>query len=252
MPIKTYFKLKNNIHENWEDFKYRLSNVEYMENIVAITGQLKDKKFQTMLEVGCYPGHSTEYYLKNLSVAKFYAVDYSEELLGRARLMGVDAHACDLEKDKLPFKDNFFDLVVANQVFEHLKNIFSPLSEMHRVLKPGGVLVFSVPNLASFHSRLLLCGKSPTQIRLWGDHVRGFTKDELKPFLLHNGLFTMVAEKGIGYYPLPLFLSRFLSKIFPNAAVYITFFLKKNENNGQSNWEVCVRERESASNFLPI
>lgn len=244
--------LKTILREKWGEFKTKLSKTEYAENISTIAAQLKDSEFGSLLEIGCYPGRSTKFFLENLKVKKFYAIDCKEELLGRAKAMGVDAKLCDLERDRIPFQDNFFDLVVANQVFEHLKNIYSPLSEIHRVLKPGGILVFSVPNLASFHSRLLLLfGKSPTQIRLWGDHVRGFTIDELKPFLLYNGLFSLCAEKGTGYYPLPPVLSRFLSKIFPNAAVYITFFLKKNESPPRGNWEMSVKESVHASNFIP-
>lgn len=237
--------------KRWTEFKYRVSNAVYMDNIVEITDWVKDTEFNKLLEVGCYPGHSTEHYIKNIRASKFYAVDYMEELLGRAKSMGVEAYVCDLERNKLPFNDNLFDIVIANQVFEHLKNIFSPLGEIHRVLKPGGILVFSVPNLASLHSRLLLLfGKSPTQIRLWGDHVRGFTGDELRPFLQYNGLFSIVAEKGIGYYPFPTFLSRFLASIFPNSAVYLTFFLKKNTGNGRENWEARITEKEKASNFI--
>lgn len=244
-------KLISTVLKRWENFKYIYSNLVYMDNIVEITEWLKNMEFQNMLEVGCFPGHSTEYYKKNIKVKEMFAVDYMEKLLGRARAMGVDARVCDLEKQKLPFPDNYFDLVIANQIFEHLKNIFSPLSEIHRVLKPGGVLVFSVPNLASFHSRLLLLfGKSPTQIRLWGDHVRGFTKSELKPFLSYNGLFSVVAEKGVGYYPFPNILSRIMAMLFSNSTVYLTFFLKKTAVAGVANWEARIMDEEKASNFV--
>lgn len=155
MSIQFIVDFMAKLTDKWKAFKYQLSNAGYTENIIAITAQLKDTKFQSLLELGCYPGHSTEYYLNNLKIKKYFAVDYKEELLGRARAMGVEASICDLEKDKLPFNDNSFNLVIANQVFEHLKNIFSPLSEIHRVLKPGGILVFSVPNLAVRTGKLI-------------------------------------------------------------------------------------------------
>ncbi len=40
---------------------------------------------------------------------------------------------------RLPFEDKTFDIVISNRVFEHVKNYSSSLSEINRVLKPGGV-----------------------------------------------------------------------------------------------------------------
>lgn len=238
--------------KRWQSYKYALSNATYDANGDGIVSGLKGRKIDTLLEVGCYPGHAIERYKKHLSIMRMYGVDYAEELLERSRDIGVDARVCDLEKDHLCFEDNFFDVVVANQVFEHLKNIFTPISEIHRTLKVGGLFVISVPNLASFHSRvLLLFGKSPTQIRLWESHVRGFTHHELLPFLLHNGLFEVMKIAHSGFYPLfPCSISNWLSEIFPEASVYLTYFLTKTERNGQ-NWEDAIRAREKASNFLP-
>ena len=47
---------------------------------------------------------------------------------------------------RLPFPDATFDLVTSNMVFEHLDNPVVQLQEVHRVLRPGGRLVFHTPN----------------------------------------------------------------------------------------------------------
>lgn len=54
----------------------------------------------------------------------------------------------------LPFGDDTFDLIVAVEVFEHMANIYQQFDECRRVLKDGGLLVFSVPNIAHTVSRL--------------------------------------------------------------------------------------------------
>ena len=59
------------------------------------------------------------------------------------------ADACDL-----PYEDNFFDIVVSFDVFEHIENDTKAVSEVYRTLKKGGALVYSVPagpNLFSSH-----------------------------------------------------------------------------------------------------
>ncbi|MGH2632937.1 MAG: class I SAM-dependent methyltransferase [Tepidiformaceae bacterium] len=53
----------------------------------------------------------------------------------------------DVEKERFPYDDNSFDLVTWCEVIEHLtENPVHTLSEIHRVLKPGGSLVLSTPN----------------------------------------------------------------------------------------------------------
>lgn len=50
----------------------------------------------------------------------------------------------------LPFKDNYFDIVTSNMVFEHLKEPVVQLEEIFRILKPGGTLLFHTPNSLSY------------------------------------------------------------------------------------------------------
>lgn len=80
------------------------------------------------------------------------------------RETGYDAHGCDvqilpdellvdpslmkqiqMEPYKLPFEDNSFDAVFSNQVFEHVQNYFETLEELHRVMKPGAVMLHVFP-----------------------------------------------------------------------------------------------------------
>lgn len=60
--------------------------------------------------------------------------------------------------ETLPYKNNFFDVVFCIEVIEHLKNPSQLVDEIHRVLKPGGILVLTTPNVDSIYSRLyFLC-----------------------------------------------------------------------------------------------
>ncbi len=55
----------------------------------------------------------------------------------------------DLNKTPLPFKDNEFDLILANHLMEHLENWWECFSEFARILKPGGRLEIWVPGSGS-------------------------------------------------------------------------------------------------------
>lgn len=48
--------------------------------------------------------------------------------------------------NNLPFDDNTFDIVTANMVFEHLENPVQQVKDIHRILVPGGLLIFHTPN----------------------------------------------------------------------------------------------------------
>jgi len=56
--------------------------------------------------------------------------------------------------NKLPFKNNTFDVVVGLEVLEHLFNPYETMKEIKRVLKKGGCAVISMPNSASLFSRI--------------------------------------------------------------------------------------------------
>ncbi|EQD67924.1 methyltransferase type 11, partial [mine drainage metagenome] len=74
-----------------------------------------------------------------------------------------EVHVLDIERDSLPFADGAVDLVIANQVLEHVKEIFWIFHEVSRSLRVGGSFVIGVPNIASLHNRLLLLlGIHPT------------------------------------------------------------------------------------------
>lgn len=53
---------------------------------------------------------------------------------------------CNVDEQKIPFPDNYFDEVFSKNIFEHLKNPFFVLKEMKRVLKKGGELVLITDN----------------------------------------------------------------------------------------------------------
>ncbi len=65
----------------------------------------------------------------------------------------IARHTCNLNQS-LPLPDNRFDLVTSLEGIEHVENQFHLLRELSRVLKPGGHLILSTPNICSLEERL--------------------------------------------------------------------------------------------------
>ena len=193
-----------------------------------------------VLDIGCGEGRDLAAVGARLAPrpTTLWGIDNSQhhvETLGRSGFRTIQS---DIERDRLPFDDASIDLVIANQILEHLKEIFWVLGELSRVLKPGGTLIVGVPNLAAFHNRfLLLFGDQPVCLRTLGPHVRGFTRKDLTAFLQSNNIFEVLDCKGSHVYPFPIAAGRWLARRRPGLASAI--FLR-------------VRRTGSPSNFLSI
>ncbi len=163
--------------------------------------------------------------------AQLFAIESWEPNVMVLEKKGVKVFKCDLERDRFPFENESVDVINANQILEHTKEIFWIFHEISRTLKIGGHLVIGIPNLASLHNRiLLLFGKQPTCIQNHSAHVRGFTKSDMLKFLNIYGGYEMISFKGSNFYPFPPVIAKPLAKIFPNMAWGIfSFYLEKNQ-----------------------
>jgi SAM-dependent methyltransferase len=91
-----------------------------------------------VLEVGCGWGELAEWLARD-TAAQVVAVDLSERMVELARARGVDAQVGDVQE--LPFADGSFDVAVAAWMLYHVPDLDRGLSELARVLRPGGILV---------------------------------------------------------------------------------------------------------------
>ena len=200
---------------------------------------------RALLDVGCWDGARTERYASRLRCAAF-GIEVFEEQAKLAEARGIEVARLDLERGRFPWADSSMDVVVSNQVFEHLKNVWRPMSEVFRVLRPGGWLVLSVPNLASLHNRVLLgVGRQPTSIRTLGPHVRGYTVGEIRRFVALDGGLRVVRAMGVGFYPLPGPLANPLAAVWPGASHTIVILARKERDAAEPPWVAWHRrERE--------
>ena len=111
-----------------------------------------------VLDLGCRSGAFTRHFLDGNEVV---GLDVDRIALDKAAELGIEPVVANVE-EPLPFDDASFDAVVAGELFEHLRFPEGVVGEVKRVLRPGGVLVGSVPNAFRVQSRLrFLRGRPP-------------------------------------------------------------------------------------------
>jgi methionine biosynthesis protein MetW len=196
-----------------------------------------DHRGGRLLDVGCWDGANTLRYASAVQ-AQPLGIEVFSDMAGRARSRGVEVAEIDLEREAFPWPDNSIDVVVCNQVLEHLKNIWFPVSEMFRVVRPNGILIVSVPNLASLHNRVLLfLGRQPTSIRVNGPHVRGFTFREFRSFLAAG--FEVDRMLSTGFHPFPPAWTKPLCRMFPSCG-HSTIAICRKVSSANKWWEMSM------------
>ncbi|MEV7004579.1 class I SAM-dependent methyltransferase [Streptomyces sp. NPDC093982] len=182
----------------------------------------------TVLDVGCGDGSAAAVAARVLAGHRIVGVDWSHDALRRAapRLSSVvrgeftNGDAAGLADSRLPpsglpFRTACADAVLFSEVIEHLGDPDSALEELRRVLRPGGHLMLSTPNLAAWYNRgLLLAGVQPvfSEVSLRAihgrpgsevvGHLRLYTARALREFVAASG-FEVVGITGAPFHGVP-------------------------------------------------
>ena len=117
-----------------------------------------------VVDLGCGNGEFTLRAKEKIGCDEIIGVDADEERLNEAEKKGIAVVNHDLN-DALPFKDNSFDVVISNQVIEHLYYPVKFMREVYRILKPKDYAVISTENLVSWDNLFaLFFGYTPFSI----------------------------------------------------------------------------------------
>ncbi len=125
----------------------------YAERVRVFSSMLDGFKFNSVLDAGCGDGGLIKEMQAEWTI-KASGLDISEKGVELAKKKGVDARVADLSK-KIPFSDDEFDLIVANEIIEHLSSPDFFLRECRRMLSKDGLLMVGTPNLSFWLNRIL-------------------------------------------------------------------------------------------------
>jgi len=216
-----------------------MSRVADLENKASLLRLLRPMPDARVLEVG--PGE------ENLAVK-------AGQMLGSKSTVGLEypgcaaaankpgfaVSECDLNAERWPFDDGSFDVILTNQVLEHITNTDHFVKEIARLLSDRGYAIISVPNLGSISNiAMLLATFQPNHCHV-SDEYRGIGNPLsaqrmvrwTAPTRLHLRMFTiralsdLVRAHGLkvervhgGSYGVPL-ISRLMATVDPWHSVY--------------------------------
>ena len=142
-----------------------------------------------LLDVGCYDGQ----FITSVVDAQVVGIDVSHPALKLAQARGLQCVRGQVE-GSLPFANEAFATVVAAEVIEHVFDTQAFVDECARLVRPGGWLAITTPNLVALSGRAqLLLGRSPHNVEFdagprTSGHIRYFTFDTLETLLRRAGL----------------------------------------------------------------
>jgi 2-polyprenyl-3-methyl-5-hydroxy-6-metoxy-1,4-benzoquinol methylase len=170
----------------------------------------------SIVDVGCGDGMATYVAARANPGHRFVGLDWSVDALRQAQSRGLDLVRAEVGSACLPIASDCADVVIMSELIEHLVDPDTALDEAWRMLKPGGTLLLSTPNLAAWYNRgLLVLGVQPlfTEVSLRGvfgrpgsqvaGHLRLFTRRALVGLLAARG-FGAIRVSGACYHDVPV------------------------------------------------
>lgn len=192
-------------NKEWRSQK-DISPNDILKHKVFLEGYPVLKKFilgnhgQNILEIGSGSGRHGIRIAQDFSQSHVVLTDVSEESLSLIRNLTqkLDIKNIEIKKEdvlNLSFRNNMFDVVFCNAVIQYLPNYELAISEMVRVLKPGGRIILSTVNF--WNLPYLFDRKVLRRTNYHYGQERPFKKNDLKKLLSEEGI-NLIADDG--YY----------------------------------------------------
>lgn len=250
---------------HWQAWLLRYLEACFQETVRGVYSSpdylLEPDPNAVLLDCGCNNGIYSQQLGQQLGTKRIYGLEYNQSLAQEAAQYGVQVLCSDLNV-AIPLPAHSVTVVTAFNVLEHLVETQRFLSEIYRVLTPGGYAIINTPNLASWHNiAALLMGLQPFS----GPNIDSMTESDvpivrrmhrrayqlpeepeyltlpeperhrhlvvvafrsIQKALVRTG-FVIEAALGFGYYPLPPALAKVMSRIDPAHAHHMVIKARK-------------------------
>lgn len=178
-----------NYIETIYDTKTRPVTTYPNELVHYLVNRFEIKEDSKILDLGC--GRGDFLWAFHQESMEVYGADMSQDIPSKENERKIIYGGINLEEDKLPFEDNFFDIIFTKSVLEHIHKPENFMKECYRVLKPSGRMIAMVPD---WHSCIYIYYDDCT-------HVQPYTQVGLADTLKIFGFKDVTSEK---FYQLPI------------------------------------------------
>ena len=145
--------------------------------------------YGVIVDVGCGWGRSFELLQRRFAPSALIGIDVSTEMLqaaaAEAGKHGISVDLRQANSASLPLPSESVDMVFCHQTFHHLVDQDSALREFHRVLKPGGLLLFAESTRKYIHSWIIrLLFRHPMEVQKTAEEYLAMIRDsgfEIEP-----------------------------------------------------------------------
>jgi len=230
--------------------KYLASKAEiiYKKKLVDHIKDLKLSKHAKILDIGCGNGNLLIDIKSTTGIRDLYGIDIDKHNLNIASSKGIKVKRIDISQKKWRGVDNNFDLIVSNQVIEHVYDVNNYLENIKKIISNKGYIIICTENLAAWHNVFsLFFGYQPfslTNINILKSPIGNpwsiWESKKTNKYMLHRTIMTYSAlielfnlynfkiNKIIGsvYYPLSGSLAELLNKYNISRSVYLIFSLQ--------------------------
>lgn len=183
-------------YNRWESDPKYLNKVLNVFSKEITINEIKGKK---ILDIGCGAGYWSKFF-SDLG-AEVYGIDIAEEMINESKKNCKKGNFIVANSEDIPFKDNYFDMVISIRSLEYFPDKLKSFKEIKRVLKKDGRLIVitkSTPDVFSVTTKIENVIRNPMLVRKLKDRTYGnnYWMEKISPIKLSKLLW------NIGFYDL--------------------------------------------------
>jgi len=217
---------------------YRSEILRYLQ-IIRLADSLPEKP-ESMLDIGCGTGKFAVEMAKRNNSIKVTATDLSSERLKLFEDQAIELSIKQINQNFFNLKSEPADLLVSQEVLEHLPDVNNALRQMRKFVKPGGHAIFCVPYRENLEAKMITDPATGERYHKNG-HLHSFTRTSLIEYAEQAGydvikiklntnkrLIRWLTQLNIPVTPRLLILDDLMNSLFAFKSTYIAVLCRNN------------------------
>ena len=192
-------------YRNQEEDYYRMYQDRSRQNKQKRRLDLIKESFQEqcnrpsdIMDVGCGDGYAANYIMNGFKMRRVLGLDLSSKKLTRFLKTVESSLVLVGDGERLPLKNDSVGGILCLETLEHLIGPSAALREMNRVLKPGEIIILSIPINSPLQGLLIKAMKKLKKTRRFSEHIQSFTIPSIYHLLEKSG-FKVLTQRFCGF-----------------------------------------------------